>query len=257
MNLEENIDWEKIRFHLRKVFSVSPFHICFYGSRERGDFKEKSDYNFYLIASAEDQIRSNFIQEITKAIESAGKKPVNLIAGDRESFIQRMEIFEPTAVHLLEFGRIIYGEREFLPVINEWKSVRKGPIDQSQILKYLENRTRFYKTLKPRQSKDDISRIEKILALTIQTWIIGCTDDLTVTELAFMDIPERLIKMVRSLYAGQIPKDILLLATIYEEIHELKRNMRSLSGTEKSDLDKIKESILQIKDISLEIGNFA
>ncbi|HMZ58899.1 MAG TPA: hypothetical protein PL048_09000, partial [Leptospiraceae bacterium] len=62
---------------------------------------------------------------------------------------------------------------------------------------------------------------------------------------------------VRSLYASQVPKDILLLATIYEEIHELKRNMRSLSGTEKSDLDKIKESILQIKDISFEIGNFA
>ncbi|EMP08012.1 hypothetical protein LEP1GSC124_3245 [Leptospira interrogans serovar Pyrogenes str. 200701872] len=39
---------ESIKQNLQTVFSLKPFEILFYGSRQRGDFKDSSDFNFFF-----------------------------------------------------------------------------------------------------------------------------------------------------------------------------------------------------------------
>jgi hypothetical protein len=78
-------------------------------------------------------------------------------------------------------------------------------------------------------------------------------DDITVTEIAFLDIPSRLIQLIKHLYKSNLSEDVQLLISIYEEVHELKRSMRVLLTNSEGHLNKLKESITFIRDLSKEI----
>jgi hypothetical protein len=248
------ISFESIQQSLQGVHSLQPFQILFYGSRERGDHTEHSDYNFFMIASPQDQIRTGFINEVSEILHSIDKElPVTLITGDKDSMIYRMSIFEPTSVHLMEFARPIFGKTEFDALQSKWMESKKNGYDKQELLRYLENRSKFYRNINSKTTKDDIARIEKILSLNIQSWILEVIDDITVTEIAFLDIPSRLIQLIKHLYKSNLSEDVQLLISIYEEVHELKRSMRVLLTNSEGHLNKLKESITFIRDLSKEI----
>ena len=244
-------DFHSIQVKLHEIPCKNPYELIFYGSRARQEHEPLSDYNFYLIASPIDQLNSEFIQSIGKALDSLEEESsVSLVAGDKESFRMRMSIFEPTAVHLCETGIVIFGNDQFTAIQKEWQDYKNRTPNFTALIKYLENRYNFYKHLKPRNTKEDVSRVEKVLQLNLQLWILNHISDLTVTELWFMDIPSRLIQMMKELYVQDVPEEILLLVTIYEEIHELKQNIRMIYPYTDNQINKIKESILQIQDLS-------
>ncbi|MEM7181641.1 MAG: hypothetical protein AAF518_12055 [Spirochaetota bacterium] len=244
-------DFSKIQEKLREIPCKNPFELVFYGSRARQEHASISDYNFYLIASPLDQLNTDFIQSIGKALDSLEEDAsVSLVAGDKDSFRMRMSIFEPTAAHLCETGIVVFGNDQFTVMQKEWQDYKNRTPNFTALIKYLENRYNFYKHLKPRNTKEDVSRVEKVLQLNLQLWVLNHISDLTVTELWFMDIPSRLIQMMKELYCKDVPEEILLLVTIYEEIHELKQNIRMIYPYTDNQINKIKESILQIQDLS-------
>lgn len=248
-------NWQNISDALMKVHSFQPFFVLHYGSRERGDFNESSDRNFFLLASGQDHIRTSFTHDVNSILNENFNEEVSLISGDKDSLIYRLEIFEPTAVHLLEMGRPIFGETYFQKLRARWEDIRSKRIDFRVLQSYLEKRIKFYKSLESKTTQEDISRIEKIISLTIINWILYSIEDITITELTYFDIPTRLSRLVKEYYADLLPRDIHLLASIYEELHELKRSMRMLISPGTDHLSKIKESILQIQDLSTGIEN--
>lgn len=251
MRLQEDPRFPAILLALQDIEAQEPYEVVFYGSRARNEHTVISDYNFYLIATAADQLNTNFIRAIGKALEPLeSESSVSLIAGDKESFRMRMSLFEPTATHLCETGIVIFGNDEFTAMQKEWPNQKLHRPNINALSKYLENRYNFYKTLKPRNTKEDVSRVEKVLQLNLQLWILNNIPDLTITELWFIDIPARLIQMVKTLYAREAPEELQLLVTIYEEIHELKQHIRVIFPYTDHQISKIKESILQIQDLS-------
>ncbi|MCE9501166.1 MAG: hypothetical protein K8R21_11820, partial [Leptospira sp.] len=125
MELEKNPLVQTVFEALDVIKSQKPFQIIFYGSRQRGDFSEISDYNFYLIASPQDQIKSSFIQATTKALDQLGVEiPVSLIAGDYDSFKMRMRFFEPTSIHICELGNTFYGTGDFETITDVWRNLK-------------------------------------------------------------------------------------------------------------------------------------
>lgn len=242
---------EDVKLKLSEVESERPFELIFYGSRARGDHKELSDFNFYLLASSSDQMVPQFVQSIGKALDSMeSNHSVSLIAGDKESFKVRVKIFEPTAIHLCESGIVVYGNDEFTSIQKKWKSESIRIPNVPTLIRYLENRYEFYRGLTTKSSKEDVSRIEKILQLNLQLWVLYNIPDITVTEIWFMDIPSRLVAMLKRLYVDIVPEEIKILVTIYEEIHELKQNIRWFLPQADIQLTKIKESISQLQDLS-------
>lgn len=251
-------DFAKIEKALKNLHTLQPFQVLFYGSRERLDYSEHSDYNFFMIASPQDQIRTGFVNEVSEILQSIDiDNPTTLITGDKDSMIYRMSIFEPTAVHLMEMSRPVFGHKEFENLQSKWEEAKRKGYDKRELLRYLDNRSKFYRNIHSKTTKDDIARIEKILALNIQTWVMEIINDLSITEIAFLDIPTRLIQLIKYLYQKSVPEDVQLLTSIYEEVHELKKSMRLLLSNADGQLDKIKESITFIKDLSKEIEKIA
>lgn len=237
------------------VHSFQPFFVLHYGSRERGDYNETSDRNFFLLASGQDHIRTSFTHDVNSILSEYFVEEVSLISGDKDSLLYRLEIFEPTAVHLLELGKPIFGINFFNTFQKKWEGIRNKRIDFRILQNYLEKRIKFYKSLESKTTQEDISRIQKIISLTIINWILYTLDEISITELTYFDIPTRLSRLVKEYYGTLLPKDIHLLASIYEELHELKRSMRVLLSPGTDHLSKIKESILQIQDLSTGIEN--
>ena len=253
-NLNSEI-WNSLSEDLKTVNSFQPFFVLHYGSRERGDFTDSSDRNFFLLASGQDHIRTSFTHDINSILNDHFTEEVSLISGDKDSLLYRLEIFEPTAVHLMELGRPVYGEVYFQKFRSKWDGFKSKNIEYRTLQNYLEKRIKFYKSLESKSTQEDISRIEKIISLTIINWILYTIDEISITELTYFDIPVRLSRLVREYYGELLPKDIHLLASIYEELHELKRSMRVLISPGSDHLSKIKESILQIQDLSTGIEN--
>lgn len=247
--------WNSLSEELKSISSFQPFFVLHYGSRERGDFNENSDRNFFLLASGQDHIRTSFTHDINSILNDNFQEEVSLISGDKDSLLYRLEIFEPTAVHLMEMGNPIFGGSYFSQFQMKWNKLKNKNIDYRTLQNYLEKRIKFYKSLESKSTQEDISRIEKIISLTIINWILYSIEEISITELTYFDIPARLSRMVREYYADLLPKDIHLLASIYEELHELKRSMRMLIAPGSDHLSKIKESILQIQDLSTGIEN--
>lgn len=80
---------ESIKQNLQTVFSLKPFEILFYGSRQRGDFRDSSDFNFFLLADPSDQLKSTFLRAINAVLSPLEEiAPVQLVTADTDSFSQ-------------------------------------------------------------------------------------------------------------------------------------------------------------------------
>ncbi len=250
VNYHENL-FNEISEKLSNIKSVQPFQLLFYGSKFRGDDSEHSDYNFYLIASPTDQLQSNFIHEVSDSLEIIDThSSVGLIAGDFDSLKYRLKIFEPTAVHLCEYSEIVFGKYYIEQLRKSWARSKSMIVDTAKLVSYLENRSKFYRNLRPKTTKEDIARIEKVISLNIQMWIFGNIHDISATEICFMDIPYRLISMVKILYKDQLDDNVNMLTDIYKDIHELKQSIRMSAPYSEENLARIKDTVQSIQSLS-------
>lgn len=217
-------DYLKIFERLEEIESDHPFEILFYGSRERGDYLEDSDFNFYLLASTQDQMKPGFIQKVTLALNILEKiAPVNLIAGDVDTFRLRLNLMEPTVVHLLNLGSVFYGETHFHGFHKDWEQIRKNTIPKEKLVPFINRRIRFYKNLSPRTEKEESIQMERVLTLSIQSWAIQKISDISIQELITLDIPSRSEKMIRTLYKNELDSEILSLLDNKTEAIALKK----------------------------------
>lgn len=197
-------DYLEIQEKLDEIPSEEPFEILYYGSRERGDYDWDSDFNFYLLASTQDQMRPGFIQKINLSLKVMEKiAPVNLVAGDKETFRVRMNLFDPCVLHMLDKAIVFYGDHIFHNFQKEWSSISKQPIPRSKLLAFLRRRKNFYKNLKSQNEKENAIRMERISTLDIQIWVLENIMDLSVIELIHLDIPSYCNEMIRELYKNE------------------------------------------------------
>lgn len=246
----QNSVFEEISEKLSQVKSSGAFQLLFYGSKFRGDDSLNSDYNFYLIASPTDQLQSSFTSKISDCLEIIDThSSVGLIAGDFDSLKYRLKIFEPTSIHLVEYSEIVYGKGYIEKLRDYWSEIKKTPFDKKKLISYIENRAKFYKSLRSKNTKEDISRIEKVISLNIQIWVLHHISDISTTELGFLDIPSRLILIMRKLYKNDLDENVTKLVDIYEQIHELKQNIRLNTPYTSDNLSKIKDSINSIQNL--------
>lgn len=70
-------------------------------------------------------------------------------------------------------------------------------------------------------------RMERLVALYLQSWIFHEIEDISWIEVVHSDIPARLIAMVRGLYRKEATENILEILNLYEEILKLKTEIRS------------------------------
>lgn len=236
---------ESIKENLQTVFSLKPFEIVYYGSRQRGDFHDGSDFNFFLLADPSDQLKSTFLREINAVLSPLEKTgPVHLITADTDSFAARLRVFEPSAVHLCELGEPFFAEENFPALLQEWNQIKTQKIDATLTGRHLRKRYRFYKSISPRNTKEEIMRMERLVALYLQTWIFREIEDVSWIEVVYSDIPSRLISMIRELYKKEVPDFILEILDLYEEILKLKleiRNQRNPFSAER--FQTLKETI--------------
>mgnify|MGYP001604049551 CR=1 FL=1 len=160
---------------LENIQSSKPFQIIFYGSRERGDYSEISDYNFYLIASPSDQLRSEFIHSINKSLNLLESiSTVSLISTDPESFKTRIKLYDPCAIHIADLGRIFFGHGgDFTGIQKDWQKQKTTKIpDMQKLLNFLEGRLKFFRKLSTKNPKEEINRLERVIAYNIQIWCL-------------------------------------------------------------------------------------
>jgi predicted nucleotidyltransferase len=212
-----------INNQLSTLSSLHPFSVIHYGSRLRGDFNEYSDMNFFLVGDGRDQLRSSFIQDIVKILQAEFPFEIDLISGDKTTFLYRMELFDPVAVHVMEMGKPIFGQQLHFDLMEKWGEIKKNPINLNVLQTYIEKRIRFYKKLEPRNEEDNVNRLQKLIALTLQNWVLMTLDELSLIELVHMDIPHYLPKMIKVLYKTYSSPEIHNLASIYEDFQTLKR----------------------------------
>ncbi|EKO24927.1 hypothetical protein ACO2J1_09255 [Leptospira interrogans] len=219
---------ESIKQNLQTVFSLKPFEILFYGSRQRGDFKDSSDFNFFLLADPSDQLKSTFLREINAILSPLEEiAPVQLVTADIDSFLARLRVFEPSAAHLCELGEPFFGKTSFPLLTREWAKLKTQTIDSITGVKHLKKRYRFYKSISPRNTKEEILRMERLIALYLQSWVFKEIEDLSWIEIVYADVPTRLIAMIRGLYYKEADENILEILNLYEEVLKLKTEIRN------------------------------
>ncbi|PJZ76562.1 hypothetical protein [Leptospira neocaledonica] len=219
---------ERIKENLSSVSSLKPFELIFFGSRQRGEGDESSDFNFLVLADPSDQLKGNFIREINRAMEPLQSQgQVNLLAADWDGFRTRMRSYDPGAIHICELGEPYFGS-EYFPVIKEeWDKLKAEPIDGNNASKYLRKRYRFYKGIVPRNTKEDVVRMERLLTVYLQNWMFRHIEDLGIAEIVNSDIPSRIGPMFRALYSKEAKGNTLELLELYEEVLKLKKELRS------------------------------
>lgn len=213
---------------LENIKSSKPFQIIFYGSRERGDYTDISDYNFYLIASPTDQLRREFIQAINKSLNLLESiSTVSLISTDPDSFRTRIRLFDPGAIHIADTGRVFFGAGEFDSIRKEWleQKTAKTP-DLEKLITFLDGRLKFFKKLTTKNPKEEVTRLERVIAYHIQIWCIEKIHDISAEELIALDIPSRIRPLIENLYENELNEDIKNLLDLYTQIHSLKRIVR-------------------------------
>ncbi|AOP36570.1 hypothetical protein A0128_21445 [Leptospira tipperaryensis] len=219
---------ESIKQNLQTVFSLKPFEILYYGSRQRGDFRDSSDFNFFLLADPSDQLKSTFLREINAILSPLEEiAPVHLVTADTDSFLARLRVFEPSATHICEMGEPFFGKEYFPLLVEEWNKLKSNPIDSVATGKHLRKRYRFYKSISPRSTKEEIMRMERLVALYLQNWIFREIEDLSWIEVVHADIPSRLIGMIRELYKKEATENTLEILNLYEDILKLKTEIRN------------------------------
>ncbi len=194
-------DYLEIQEQLDEICSEESFEIIYYGSRERGDYEWNSDFNFYLLASTQDQMKPGFIQRVTQSLKVMERiSAVNLIAGDKETFRVRMNLFDPAILHMLEKGIVFYGNHIFHKFQMEWQRMDKTHIPQEKLIPFLKRRRKFYTNLKSRNEKENSIRMERVSTLDIQIWVLENIDDISIPELIVLDMPSLCNRMIRELY---------------------------------------------------------
>lgn len=199
--------------------------MLFYGSRARREEDVFSDYNFFLLASSSDILRTDFKRQLTDLLSSHfPENVINLSFNDFESFQMRMDLLEPTACHVMELGEVVFGNDRFAELKEYWNSKKHDPIPVESLTAYLHKRIRFFNKLKSTKTlTENISRIESIMLFRLQIIIISLISDLSISELVSLDIPARLPKLIQTLYKNELPYNLLSIAPIFEQVHEAKR----------------------------------
>jgi predicted nucleotidyltransferase len=242
------IDYLIVQDRLEEVESGQPFEVIFYGSRERGDSQPDSDFNFYLLAHTQDQMKPGFIQKVTSALNTLEKiAPVNLVAGDLDSFRLRMNLFEPSVIHMLELGTVFYGDQIIHDLQKEWEKTKEKSIPIDRLVPFLSRRIRFYKNLKPRSEKEDAIRMERIMTLSIQVWVLQNIPDLSTTELIHLDIPIRSEQMIPSLYRSEMDEEISRFLGKRKEAREIKKLLQAGNNFPEAFLENLQTRIVQLK----------
>jgi hypothetical protein len=242
-------DYLDIFEKLEEISFDYPFEILFYGSRERGDCTEDSDFNFYLLASTQDQMKPGFIQKITLALNHLEKiAPVNLIAGDVDTFRLRLNLMEPSVLHLLNLGSVFYGDSHLNGFNKDWEKLKNQPIPKEKLIPFLNRRIRFYKNLTPRSDKEESVRMERVVTLSIQSWAIQKISDISVPELIALDIPSRAEKMIHILYKNELDPEILNLLNDKKEAVALKKLFQREKDYPQSMKEHLTTRIKQLKN---------
>jgi hypothetical protein len=240
--------YAKVLDDLELILSHKPFQILFYGSRERGDFDELSDLNFYLLAHSTDQMKPSFIESVSSALghlESVA--PVNMIAGDAESLRLRMRIHEPGSVQLLENASIFYGESLWESLQKDWVQIRNRELSPSDLANYLEKRVRFFKQQVSKNAKEEISQLERICTLTLHIWAIKNIKDLSFAEIIKMDTPSQLNPLFKNLYKNEIDETVNELLELQKKFYTLKREVRWKKEIVREELYELKYKLISLR----------
>lgn len=211
---------------LKEVENLEPFTLVFYGSRARNEEDAVfSDYNFFVLASASDILRADFKRQVEGLLNSHfPDEVINLVFNDFDSFQLRMNVFDPTASHIMEYGQLVHGSSKFYELQKQWMSLRKEPVKIEPLLDFLEKRISFYNKLPADKNlTENISRIEFIMILRLQIIILTLVHDLTLPEIIFFDMPTRFPRLATTMYRHDLPENILSIIDVYEEVHEAKR----------------------------------
>ncbi len=233
---------------LELITSHKPFHILFYGSRERGDFNESSDLNFYLLAHSTDQMKASFVDSVSKTLNQLEVvAPVNMIAGDADSLRHRFKIHEPGSIQLLENASVFYGEGIWDSLQSEWKRYKDKSIPKKELSSYLEKRIRFFKQQVSRNVKEEVSQLERICTLTLHVWAIKNIDDLSVSELLMMDIPNQIYSLFTNLYKFELDETILELLNLQQRLQTLKRELRWKKEISREEIYELKYKLISLR----------
>ncbi len=239
---------ESLKEELWEIENLEPFSLVFYGSRSRREEDVFSDYNFFLLASSSDILRSDFKRQLLDLLSlHFSENVINLSFNDFESFQMRINLFEPTACHIMELGEVVFGNESFSELQAFWNIKKKEPLQVEPLVAYLQKRIHFYNKLKNTKTlADNISRIESIILFRLQILIISLISDLTISEIAFLDIPSRLSKLIQTLYKNDLPSSILSIAPILEQVHEAKRIAQVFEKGTLEDKTLVIKSIKQV-----------
>ncbi|TGN19765.1 hypothetical protein EHS15_07090 [Leptospira idonii] len=233
---------------LELVNSHKPFQVLFYGSRERGDFNEDSDLNFYLLAHSTDQMKASFVDSIAKALSKLEVvAPVNMIAGDSDSLKHRFKIHEPGSIQLLENASVFFGEGIWEDLQTEWKRFRNQIISKKDLSHYLDKRIRFFKQQTSKSIKDEISQLERICTLTLHIWAIKNIDDLSLPELLMMDIPSQIYPLFTQLYSSEIDETVLELLLVQAQLQKLKKDARWKREINREEIHELKYKLISLR----------
>lgn len=234
---------------LELIPSTKPYQILFYGSRERGDYHEDSDLNFYLVAHSTDQMKSQFIDSISRALQKLEDvAPVNMIAGDADSLRHRLKISEPGSVQLLEASSIFFGEGIFEDLKADWEKWKGREIPKSDLIQYLEKRIRFFKQQVTRNIKDEIAQLERITTLTLHIWALQNIEDLTHIELLKMDTPDQLVPLFTNLYRKELEAPIWELLELQTKVRRLKIDIRWKREVSREDIHETKYKLISLRN---------
>ncbi|TGM21585.1 hypothetical protein [Leptospira meyeri] len=233
---------------LELIPSTKPYQILFYGSRERGDFHPDSDLNFYLVAHSTDQMKSQFIDSISRALQKLEDvAPVNMIAGDADSLRHRIKISEPGSLQLMEASSVFYGEGLFEDLKSDWEKWKQREIPKSDLIAYLEKRIRFFKQQVTRNIKDEISQLERITTLTLHIWALQNIQDLTHIELLKMDTPDQVAPLFTNLYRKEMEDSIWELLELQTKVRKLKVDVRWKREVSREDIHETKYKLISLR----------
>lgn len=233
---------------LELIRTTKPYQILFYGSRERGDQTPDSDLNFYLIAHSTDQMKSSFIDSVSRALAKLEDvAPVNMIAGDADSLRHRLKISEPGSIQLMEASSIFYGEGIYEDLLVDWTKWKNQEIPKKDLLQYLEKRIRFFKQQVTRNAKEEISQLERITTLTLHIWALQKINDLTHIELMMMDRPSQLVPLFTDLYKNELDEPVFELLELSNKIRKMKIDTRWKREVTREDIHESKYRLIAIR----------
>ncbi|MBM9590789.1 hypothetical protein JWG41_10060 [Leptospira sp. 201903075] len=234
---------------LELIPSTKPYQILFYGSRERGDFHEESDLNFYLVAHSTDQMKSQFIDSISRALQKLEDvAPVNMIAGDADSLRHRLKISEPGSLQLMEASSVFFGEGIIDDLRTDWDKWKQREIPKSDLIQYLEKRIRFFKQQVTRNTKDEISQLERITTLTLHIWALQNIHDLTHVELLKMDTPDQMAPLFTNLYRKEMEDSVWELLELQTRVRKLKVDIRWKREVSREDIHETKYKLISLRN---------